>query len=154
MAAPREDLAMTRLPVSFWPCLWSALSQKHQMLASYLHTKTPPALAPQWVRFFCKSVCTWPGEGTRTRTSCLSLMRQDCVIWGCVLPSCNGWQPLCFKLCFSVFCSFRVLELLVLFFKRNIYNWIALQYSSLGCWSWCQLLILFFQDSLPLLNWH
>lgn len=59
------------LPVSFWPHPWSALSWKYKMLANYLDTKTPHPLLPQWVGFFCKTVCTWPGEGNGTLVSCV-----------------------------------------------------------------------------------
>lgn len=43
--------------------------EKYKMLANYLDTKTPHPRLPQWVGFFYKTVCTWPGEGTRTFVS-------------------------------------------------------------------------------------
>lgn len=45
--------------------------EKHKMLANPEDTETPRPHLPQWAGLFPKTVCTWPGEGTRTMVSCV-----------------------------------------------------------------------------------
>lgn len=127
----------TCLPVSFWPRLWSALSWKYKMLANYLDTKIPHPLLPQWVGFFHKTVCTWPGEGNGTLVSCVWALWSAgwCHLRACPAPLRWMANPIFLsyvslifvKLVLGIFFFFCCL-----FLKKNVCNWIALQWKQLG----------------------
>lgn len=106
------------------------------MLANYLDTKTPHPLLPQWVGFFCKTVCTWPGEGKRTLVSCVWALWSagQCRLRACPAPSRRMANPVFLSYVSLIFVKL-VLGIFFFFFsflKRNVCNWIALQWKQLG----------------------
>lgn len=109
--------------------------EKYKMLANYLDTKTPRPLLPQWVGFFYKPVCTWPGEGNRTFVSCVWAVWSagQCHWRACPAPLRWMANPIFLSYVSLIFVNLVLgIFFVCLFLKRNIYNWIALQWKQLG----------------------
>lgn len=112
---------------------------------------TSPTPAP--VGEALQTVCTWPGEGNGTLGSCVwALWSTGHVIKkACPAPL----RQMANRIIFKLYLIFVKLVLGFFFiFKRNVYNWIPLQWKQLKMLQLMPAAIPLFQDSLPLLNWH